>query len=473
MQLRYFLWTFLIVFAIDISLFAQNQNALDSLFMQLNIAKNNIEKVNILNEIANEFQASQPLIAYEYAQQALYFAEQSSYKKGTADAYLQIAGSYYFQGNYFKDSEYLLKALPMYEILEDSTKIAKIYGYLGSVYEAQKEYDKQIDYFHKALKIAKSVKDEKFVATLLSNGLGNAYIQQKNIDRALMYHYEALRIREKINDNWGLANSFLYIGEAYIAQKDYPKAKSYFEKSLELNRKINDKHGLSLSYLQLGKVEYIKENYKKSAILFDSSLQVASNAHLQPDVKAACDGLALAYTKLNNYSAAYKFLNLSVAIKDSLYNEESNKKIADLQAAFEIKKHQKEVEKQNAERERKNSLQYSGIFFFTILLFVCIFIFGKFNIAVSFVEKMLFFTFLLCFEFILLLTDPYIEAITQREPFLVLLANAIIALFIVPIHQFLEHKLKNKWFRNDPTIRANNTLDNSARRSEVEINSSL
>ncbi len=465
--IRYILLLFLLFLSIFSQLFAQNQDTLDSLFMQLKDVKDEKIKVDLLNQIANEYQASQPLIAYEYSQQSLYFAEQQGYQNGIADAFLQTAGSYYFQGNYLKDSEYLFRALPIYEKLNDSTKIARIYGYLGSVYEAQGDYEKQISYFHQALKIAKSVKDYKFIATLLSNGLGNAYKNHKNIDRALMYHYEALKIRERMNDHWGLANSYLYIGEAYVEKKDYDKAKYYFEKSLIMNRYINDKHGLSVTYLQLGEIAYSQKNFKKAAVLYDSSLQIATAAYLQPDVKAACDQLAIAYTKLNNYKAAYTFLNKSMAINDSINNEDSKKKIAELQASHEIKQVQRETEKQNKERERKNTLQYSGIFFVAILLFVSIFIFGRFNIAVSLVEKMLFFTFLLCFEFILLLTDPYVDTITKGEPFLVLLANAFIALLIVPIHQYLENRLKNQWFRNGSP---NNTpIQEDARRGDAEI----
>jgi tetratricopeptide (TPR) repeat protein len=288
-----------------------------------------------------------------------------------------------------------------------------------------------------------------------------------------MYHYEAMKMREKINDHHGLANSFLYLGEAYMAKKDYEKARYYFENSLQKNHYLNDRHGLSVTYLQLGSIEYEQGNYKKAANLYDSSLQIAATAYLQPDVKAACDKLAITYTKLGKFESAYDFLSKSVAINDSLNNAGNKKKIAELQASYEIKQLQRETERQNRERERKNALQYSGIFFITILLFVCIFIFGRFNIAISLVEKMLFFTFLLCFEFILLLTDPYVENITNREPSFILLANALIALFIVPIHQYLENRLKNKWFRNENrTSTVNEEMarnETTARRGDAEI----
>jgi tetratricopeptide (TPR) repeat protein len=446
---------------------SQNQDVLDSLFMRMRKMPDDTVKAVILNNIAQEYQASQPLIAYEYAQRALYVAEQNAYKKGVAEAYLQMAGSYYYQGNFLKDSEYLLKALPICEKLQDSAKIAKIYGYLGSVYEAQNDYEKQISFFQQALKIAKSVKDEKFIATLLSNGLGNAYKQHGKTDRALMYHYEALKIREQLKDLRGLADSYIFIGQTYVDRKDYEKATYYFEKSLATNTTLNNKHGLTLTYLQLGKVYYEQRKFREAAKLFEKSLQIADSAGLTPDIKLACDILAKTHEKLQNYKASYTYLSRAVLINDSLNDEGSKKKIAELQTAFELQQQAKKAQMEEAERERKNSLQYSGIFFAAIFLFVCVFIFGKFNVAASLVEKMLFFTFLLCFEFILLLTDPYIEQFTQREPLFTLLANAMLALMIVPAHQYLENKIKNKWLSSNNSTPRNYQNEEARLRNDV------
>ena len=46
--------------------------------------------------------------------------------------------------------------------------------------------------------------------------------------------------------------------------------------------------------------------------------------------------------------------------------------------------------------------------------------------------------FLLFFEFILVLLDPYSDRITQGIPIYKLLFNAIIAAFIFPAHAYLE-----------------------------------
>lgn len=463
MKYLYFLCCFSFVFLCFFAHFpiiAQDQAKLDSLFELLQGEKNKIATINTLNLIAGEYIASQPLIAAQYAQQALLDAEKSRHKKGIADSYLQLAGSCYYQGNMLKNSEYLLKALPIYEQLNDSAKIAKVLGYLGSVYEAQGNTDKQIEYFHKALQIARAVKDQKFVATLLSNGLGNAYKTRHQIDSALLFHIEALKIREHIQDIWGLANSYLYIGQMYLLQKDYAQTEVYFQKSMDMSLQINDQYGLSVGLLNIGNLYFEQKKFQDALNLYEKSLKIAETAQLKPEVKLCCDKLAQTYIELGKFKEAYQFLHLSVQINDSLNNQDNKKKIAEMQASFEMQQKQRDLERINELKERKNNLQYSGILFFTLLLFSCVFIFGRFNIANSFVEKMLFFSFLLFFEFVILLTDPYIDTLTQREPLFSLLANACIALFIVPLHQFLEDRLKNKWLRVD--------IDNRQERNQPE-----
>ncbi len=432
-------------FGIFFTTVAQNQTVLDSLFEQLQMTKEPTTKIDLLNAIAGEYIASQPLLGANYAQQALTEGEKYTYQCGIADAYKQLAGSCYFQGNMLKNSEYLIKALPIYEKLKDTANIAKVLGYLGSVYEAQGNTDKQIEYFYKALRLARLVKDQKFVATLLSNGLGNAYKTRNQMDSALLCQVEALKIREKIQDTWGLANSFLYIGQIYWSQKDYVLAENYFQKSLEMSQQINDQYGLCVATLHKGNLQLEQNHSKKALVLYLQSLKIAENAQLKPQIKECCEKLAQTFTTLKQFEDAYQYLRWAVRMNDTLNNQENKKKIAEMQASFEMQQRQRQIEQQNASKERQNNIQYSGILLFTMLLFSCAFIFGKFQIADTWVEKLLFFSFLLLFEFIIILTDPYIDILTKKEPLLTLLANACLAVLIVPLHQFLENKLRHKW----------------------------
>ena len=59
-------------------------------------------------------------------------------------------------------------------------------------------------------------------------------------------------------------------------------------------------------------------------------------------------------------------------------------------------------------------------------------------------EGIIFFSFLILFEFLLVLADPYIDRWSSGAPGIKLLFNAGIAALIFPAHAFFESKLKGK-----------------------------
>ena len=69
---------------------------------------------------------------------------------------------------------------------------------------------------------------------------------------------------------------------------------------------------------------------------------------------------------------------------------------------------------------------------------------GRVNIPTRVAEGLIFFTFLLFFEFLLVLLDPQIETYSGGEPAYKLLFNAVLAGLIFPLHSFFESKLKNR-----------------------------
>lgn len=59
-------------------------------------------------------------------------------------------------------------------------------------------------------------------------------------------------------------------------------------------------------------------------------------------------------------------------------------------------------------------------------------------------NAVLFIGLLLLFEFLLVLTDSFVEDITGGEPILKLLSNVLLALMILPVHQFLEKYIQKQ-----------------------------
>jgi len=95
--------------------------------------------------------------------------------------------------------------------------------------------------------------------------------------------------------------------------------------------------GLALVYSEINEIPKALEAYKKAEVI---AKEIAANYELEKIYK----GLALEYVHANNYPDAYKYQSLLTAIKDTLYNAETDKKLARLQFNFEIQKKQTEID---------------------------------------------------------------------------------------------------------------------------------
>ncbi len=139
-------------------------------------------------------------------------------------------------------------------------------------------------------------------------------------------------------------------------------------------------------------------------------------------------------------------------LKDSVFNEEKSKDIGKLEAKHEfemVEMERKRIEEEQArilseKINRRNLLQYSGALIFIVCLLIAITFSGKLNIPVRFVEGIIFFTFLLLFEFILVYLDHFIENLTGGEPAYKLLINAGLAALFFPLHSLAETKMKQR-----------------------------
>ena len=163
-------------------------------------------------------------------------------------------------------------------------------------------------------------------------------------------------------------------------------------------------------------------------------------------------GLSDLYEKKGDFKKALVNYRLSTIMRDSLFNEDKSKELGKLEAKYEFEKEEEtrvqalkvKSEKEKVERTRRDNLQYSGILIFLVLVFASVFILGRFSIPIRMVEGMTFFSFLLFFEFMLVMLDPYIEAFSSGAPAFKLLFNAILAAMIFPLHSFFEAKIKRR-----------------------------
>lgn len=233
-----------------------------------------------------------------------------------------------------------------------------------------------IDYYNYSLEIFKEIRDKMGIDTSLNN-IGVIYLNQGKTDKALEYYVQSLAIKKEIGDKNGIANSFNNIGLIFIHQNKFDQAMDYCSQSFSLAQEI-------------GNVERIK---------------------------VAAAALKKIYKSQNQGMKALEMFELEVQMSDSLKSEEITKQIAQAESRAEFEKHQlikeqdaKETARIEAEKiARRNSIQYSGIGFGLFAIFGLVFFLGRIQLPKWAVELSVFLPFLIFFEFLLVISDPYVD----------------------------------------------------------------
>ncbi|PCH65253.1 MAG: hypothetical protein COC01_10035 [Bacteroidetes bacterium] len=401
--------------------------------------------------------------------------------RGIAVSLSHLGIVYMEQGDYPKTLKHYFEALEINKELGNKNGIATCIGNIGLVYWKQGDYPKALKHYFEALEINKELGNKNAMALDLGN-IGIIYSIQGDYPKALKHFFEALEIDKELELKTHMGTTLSNIGNVYKDQGDstgaagnhtlqadrYRKALKHYFEALEIGKELGNKKGIAIRLANIGSL-YIKQKKHKEAE--ESLLQAlalcesigALNVKMQFE-KIISEEL---YTETHNYKNALYHYKQYTTTKDSLFNEAKSKDIGRLEQTHEFELAEIERQKQEAEQarvlaeqtQRRNQLQYSGIVLVLVGLFIGLFLFARrfrkvkeektFRQYTNIVEAALFISFLIFFEFILVVLDPYIEQITGGAPLMKLGFNALLAGVIFPIHSLLETKLKGQVIKTE------------------------
>ncbi|MFH1322099.1 MAG: tetratricopeptide repeat protein [Bacteroidota bacterium] len=457
---------------------------------------NDEEKIGILLDLFSGTYRKDLKTAEKYIIQAKELQEKTGFTEHEGKINNNFGIVEMYRSNYDKSLEYFNKAEILFVDEKDSLRLADLLNTKGLLYDDQGDFVMALENYISAYIIADKIQHMSCIAGATNNigliyaqqgnmqealkyfmisgkkhrqighlkGLGNVlnnialvYMHQEQTDSALFYFQDALKLWEELQDQRGTAMTCNNIGGLYAELEQYDKALGFINRSNEICQKTNDYYGIAQNLNRLA-VIYIKMNMPDSAIkTINREIEIANEHGLKFVLKSAYDMLTSIFEGKNDFERAYNYMMLYSQIKDTLFNEEKSKEIGKLEAKYEMEKkieEEKRLKEEKARIEtekesRSNNLQYSGILVFIIFLFIAVLLLVRFPESQRFMksyirlsEGLVFFTFLLFFEFTLVLLDPYIEAYSGGAPAIKLAFNAVLAGLIFPLHAFFEGMLK-------------------------------
>ena len=236
------------------------QSDIDSLFLQLEKDKNDTNKINVLNALADKFKTNNPDTSLYFSGQAFELAGKINYLKGLAEAHLFSGTANIVLGKYDVALDHFKKALPLGR---DKKFIARIYNNIGLVYYGQGNYPEALKNHFTALKIRMEIGDKQGIAASYSN-IGIIYPLQGNYSDALKNHLASLKIREEIGDKFGIAASCNNIETIYLLNNNYHNSLRYGLIPSKIRVEIGVQNGIAASDGKIGLICMKQCNYSES-----------------------------------------------------------------------------------------------------------------------------------------------------------------------------------------------------------------
>jgi len=432
----------LVIIALFINAHAQQRTA-DSLKKLIAAAKDDTTKILALYKLGAVYTTSKPDSAMLMAQQMILLSKRANFLKGEAKGLTLEGVVFNHTGNYPKTLNSFLSAMKLNEKRNDRLELAKNLGNIGTVYYYEGDYRQAIQFGIKAKAIAESIHNNRSLSIELSN-IGDSYEKLNMLDSARIYTQQAYELHLKLKDIDGIGISTNNLGNIYSKMHDPHIALDYYRAAIPYEKQAVDDD--SFCETTLGMAKLFKQLNQQDSCLYYAKMSMETGMHagFTAKVLAASQFLTTYFKEQGRLDSAFRYQELSITAKDSLFSQEKTKEVQNL--TFAERQRQQEIAEQKLadEETSKKNLQLAGIAIFIPMFFLFVMYLSRHKAKPRTVEFLGILALLLVFEFVTLLVHPYIERWTHDAPVLTLVILVAIAAILVPLHHRTEHWVKSK-----------------------------
>lgn len=374
---------------------AKSQNgSIDSLKAILVSPKNESERIKTLLELCWELRFVNADTARLYGLQALSLSQDLDNKNYEVEALHNVGITHEAQGNYREALDFELRALALRKEIGDDSKTANTLNNIGIIYDEQGDFPKAIEYYLSARKIYENLKDDEKIAMVIIN-MAIVFKSQKEYPRVISNYQEALAIYNRLNKKFGIAVCHANLGSVYYYLPNYDSAlhysllateefeaqkvqqflpttlcnagmaydklgnkelaKSYLLQAQKLNEEYDNKKELSFVMIYLANIYREEGKPDLAEKMATDALAIAQRINALKEVMDARLSLSEIKAAQRNFEGAYKELNEYGIVKDTLYQQEKARQMAELQTQYETVKKENQILLLKQENEIKDS----------------------------------------------------------------------------------------------------------------------
>ncbi|RDC65558.1 tetratricopeptide repeat-containing sensor histidine kinase [Adhaeribacter pallidiroseus] len=312
----------------------------------------------------------QPAEALRHFNQHLAFCKTTKDSAGVANSLIHIAVVNNELGNYDKSLAISYQAMNLYEKIGDWYGVARSAMNIGMLFVSMKKGEDAIEMFQKSLasftRASPNVNAKMGKLRALIN-LGDAYAKMKQYEKARRFFKQSLALSQSIGSPRTAATSLGNIGEVLTATNQYDSALVYHLRALAMREQALQRDKMAINLTWIGETYLALKKYPQAQAALLRALALAQEYHSKPTQRDVYEKLSVLSAAQQDFKKAYHYHQLFALTQDSILNEESARRLSELQTKYETGEKDKQIallakEKQVQQKEaQRQKLQQRAL----------------------------------------------------------------------------------------------------------------
>lgn len=321
-------------------------------------------------------------LAISYYQEALKIKPERLHKTIDALNVLSKLGDTYFEITDYQTAMSLYFRYLDEELIKNNDSIVtSTYNKIGRSYSRLNQFEQSLKFFNKA-KLNCPLDDIKMQG-VLNNNIADVYYQVGNYVEAKKYFKIAQEFFIEADFSDGLFVININLGNLAQIENKVDYAKTFLQKAERIAIDNKDTTFIVISQIYLAKYYINISDYDNAESQLEWTLENAIRYNMPQYISESYENFVKLYEKQNKYKKAFEYLKLSKQSSDSLFNINTNRNYADLEAKYSIREKEEENQLLKKDQElssskviaQKKSIWLLSGLFVTSLLFLVLFLF--------------------------------------------------------------------------------------------------
>lgn len=335
--------TFISTIFLFSSILSYGRSKTDSLLNALANIPKDTAFVNLTNKTIKEIFESNPTKALSLASDALEIAKKIGYEQGYANLQASLGWLYYRQGDMDKAFTVSQEALNLLDRIGSIQTKAEVLNNIAAIYNEQAKYKLSLEYFEKALAIQIAENNLSGIVRCYNN-LAFTSLKAKDYALAQSYIEKALEANKSLGNQYYAGFAYRNQGDLWYAQKKYKQAIEAWKTALDLGKETNSRALVVACLNRISNAYIDQEDFVQAQVALSESIKTAEVFRLRSELRQAYQLMAKVAERLEKPYLAIEFHKKFFALHDSLFNENTIKKLNQLESTFEAERKEKEIQ---------------------------------------------------------------------------------------------------------------------------------